>query len=66
MIKDFKKIDEFSQEIYILADFFRRNDFLKLDNIKIYKFDSPDFIIELSNGEIILIEITCANPKFSL
>lgn len=66
MIKQFRKIDEFSQEVYILADFFKRNDFLKLDNLKIYKFDSPDFILELSNGEIIPIEITCANPKFSL
>lgn len=66
MLKHFKKLDDFSLEVYILGDFLKRNDFLKLDSLKIYKFDSPDFIIELNNGEIIGIEIVCANSDSSL
>ncbi|MGL5268200.1 MAG: hypothetical protein ACRC8P_00290 [Spiroplasma sp.] len=65
MFKHFKKLDDFSLEVYILDDFLKRNNILKLDSLKIYKFDSPDFIIELSNGEIIGTEIICANPNSS-
>ncbi|MCL8210794.1 hypothetical protein LT336_00538 [Spiroplasma sp. JKS002671] len=63
--KEFLFFEKWISEISVLLEGLDNIDMLNFNNMKIYKYEAPDFLIELDNKEILAIEVTHSEVESS-